>query len=316
MNRDLVFHNKIKNLFHTVGLLVIMASVTGLVAYMVMGPDGIWIAFISSAASLLLSRNISLERLLRTRGAQPLSPETHQGLYRIAATIAARAGLSRVPMLYYEKSGVMNAYASGNKAKPVIVLTDTLLRTLNQREIAGILGHETAHIKNNDLRVMAIAHHVQRITGFMSLFGQVILILALPLIISGNVRFSLAPLLFIIFAPTLVMMLQMALSRTREFEADVVASELTGDPAGLAQALYRLEKYHRYYWPNFFIMPWSYKAPAWLQTHPPTAQRINRIMELAGTETSRMNSMRYSQSYVQRPLYSPIALRHIHCINC
>lgn len=316
MNKDLVLHNRTKNFFHTVGLMAIMATVTGLAAYMVMGPGGLWIALSSSGVSLLLSGNIGMEQMLRKRRAQRLSPDAHQRLYKLAATIAERAGLSRVPMLYYEKSGVMNAYACGTKAKPVIVFTDTLLRTLNLREIAGILGHETAHIKNNDLRVMAITHHVQGMVGFISLFGQVILILALPMLFLGVVSFSLAPLLFIIFSPTLVMMLQMALSRTREFEADVVGSELTGDPAGLAQALYKLEKYHRYYWRHFFIMPWNYKAPAWLQTHPPTAQRINRIMALTGNDTSRMNPIRYSQPHEQRSLQNPIVLRHIHCSNC
>jgi len=288
MKNNHVFHNKMKNLIHTAGMLAIMVAVTGLAAYMIMGPDGIWLALIGSAVPILFSANVDVERLLRHKGAQPLSPTTYRGLYQIAATVAGRAGLSRVPRLFCEPSGVMNGYATGSRDNPVIVLSDVLLQNLSLREIAGILGHETAHIKNNDIRLMVMAATVQRIAGFISTFGQVILIFALPLILVGKISFAIPPMLFIVFAPTIVMMLQMAISRAREFEADQTGCELTGDPAGLAQALYKLEKYHRYYWRRLLLAPWSRTAPSWLQSHPPTVQRIRRIMALAGTGATEL----------------------------
>ncbi|WP_136806774.1 zinc metalloprotease HtpX [Desulfosediminicola flagellatus] len=319
MNSDLVFHNKVKNLIHTVVLLIIMATVTGLAAYMVAGTDGVWFAVFGSVIPILFYGNSTTEHLIRVRGAKPLSQIQHPRLYQVVSTLARRAGLSHIPQLFYEPSGTMNAYATGRREKPVIVLTDALLRNLNMRDITGILGHEIAHIRNNDLKVMLMADSVQRITGFISIFGQMVLLLAMPLVIVGKVSISLVPMLFIVFAPTIVLALQMALSRTREFEADLVGSELTGDPAGLAQALYKLEHYHRNYWRSLLFTPWrSYRAPSLLQTHPPIAQRIRRIMAMALVDSPRADvyTTDHWQPHGRQSKRSPLSVRRMRCLNC
>lgn len=316
MNGDLVFTNKVNNFLHTVGLLAVMAAVSGLAAYMVAGWDGVWIALLAAGIPLVFSGTLDTERLLRTRGARPLSRLTSPNLYRVAEEIARRAGLNRVPQLYSEPSGVMNAYAAGSREKPVIVFTDTLLRNLDLREVAGVVGHETAHIKNNDLSVLLLAARMRRIAGIVSAFGQIVLILALPLLLAGRVELAFAPALFLIFAPTLVLMLQNALSRTREFEADLVGCELTGDPAGLAQALYKLERYHRHSLRNLLFSAWSSRAPSWLQTHPTTAQRIDKIMELSSAGSAGWRRMQPSRTIGADVHHRPVVIRQTNCFNC
>lgn len=317
MNSDRVFHNKVKNFIHTVTLLFIMATVTGLAAYMVAGTDGVWFAVFGSGISILFYGNSTTERLIWVRGAKPLQQIKYPRLYQIVSILARRAGLSHIPQLFCKPSGSINAYATGSREKPVIVLTDALLRNLNMRDITGILGHEIAHIRNNDLKVMLLADSVQRITGFISTFGQVILLLAMPLVLVGKVSVSLIPMLFIVFAPTIVLALQMALSRTREFDADLVGSELTGDPAGLAHALYKLELYHHNYWRNLLFTPWrSYRAPSLLQTHPPMAQRIRRIMALVDLPSEDVYATGHWQPHGRKSVHIPLSVRRMHCINC
>lgn len=280
MRRNLVLQHKNNNLIHTLGLLVIMMTVTGMAAYMVAGSDGILLAVLACTIPFFFEQKTAALRLLRLRGARPISPATHPKLYKLVTMLGERADLPAVPRLFCEPSRIMNAYATGSREDPVIVLSEPLLQNLNLREIAGILGHETAHIKNNDLSVMALADSVQRITGFIAIFGQAVLVLALPLLISGLISISFFPILFIIFAPTLCLLLQMALSRTREFQADLIAVELTGDPMGLAQALHKLESYQKFFWRNLIVSPWRSESPSWLQTHPPTSQRISRLVTL------------------------------------
>lgn len=280
MNTKRAFQNKVRNLIHTICLLSVMVSVTGLVSYFVLGIQGVWIAFFSCVFAVFLSGKISMERLLTNRGAERLSPMTYGEVYRAAEIIAKRAGLIKVPQLFYERSKAINAYAAGSKEDPYIVFTDSLLSNLNGREIVGILGHETAHIKNNDLNVMNMADYVQRYIDIVSSLGQIFLLFALPVMFFKGVPIALIPVLFIIFAPSIVRLLQLALSRTREFEADTVGVELTGDPIGLAQALSTLEKYHRVYWRHFIVPPWTQRTSSLLQTHPKTSVRIARLLEL------------------------------------
>ncbi|SHO44003.1 zinc metalloprotease HtpX [Desulfopila aestuarii] len=316
MNSNLVIQNKLKNFLHTVVLLAVMAAVTGLAAYMVAGWDGVWMALLVTGVPLVISGTMDTERLLRTKGVRPLSRFTSPNLYRVTEEISRRAGLSRIPQLFCEPSRAMNAYATGDSDNPVIVFTDTLLRNLDLREIAGIVGHEIAHIKNNDLKVIALADRVRRITGVISAFGQIVLLLTMPLALTGQVELPMVPVLFIIFAPTVAMILQMALSRTREFEADLVSCELTRDPAGMAHALYKLEKYHRSYLRNLIFSAWTYMAPSWLQTHPPTAQRINKIMELRGADSADWLGKQPNRTMSSRSLHRPLTIRQVHCFNC
>src|SRR6185369_6035200 len=101
------------------------------------------------------------------------------------------------------------------------------------RELVGVLAHETSHIANRDTWVMSFADVTGRITRILSILGQLLLLLNLPILIMGNRPIPWLPLLLMAFAPSLSALLQLALSRSREYEADLQGSRLTGDPLGL-----------------------------------------------------------------------------------
>jgi heat shock protein HtpX len=218
--------------------------------------------------------------LLRFSGATELHPEQAPGLYRLLQALAQRAGLARAPRLFYLPTRVLNAFAVGRRDDAAITVTDGLLRRLEGREIAGVLAHELAHVRANDVWVMTLADLVGRITGTLSFFGLALLFVWLPLALFSGGSLPLLPILVMIFAPTLSAMLQLALSRTREYDADLAAAELTGDPRGLASALNTLERLQGGWMERLFLA----RVPNWLRSHPQTDARIQRLLALEGAQ--------------------------------
>ncbi|THB77127.1 MAG: hypothetical protein D6B25_07795, partial [Desulfobulbaceae bacterium] len=157
---------------------------------------------------------------------------------------------------------------------------------LNSREIAGIIGHELAHIRNNDLQVLASADAIRRTLHSMATFAQILLLVLMPLAIVQGMTIPLMPLLLLVFAPSLGALLQLAISRTREFEADRTGAALAKDVFGLASALRKLETAHTNMWRQMVPAPWQIKPPLLLRSHPPTNERVQRLKEL-GCETGQ-----------------------------
>jgi heat shock protein HtpX len=209
-----------------------------------------------------------------------LHPSEAPRHYAVLGELARRAGLPRMPRLYYIPSAVMNAFATGGRDDALIAVSDGLLRRLDLRELTGVLAHETGHIANGDLRVMAFADLVSRIAGVFSLAGQILLFLSLPALLLGAVDVPWLAILILLAAPTLSALVQLALSRNREYEADRSAAELTGDPAGLAAALDKLERVQGRFWEQILMPGRRVPAPSLLRTHPETGERIARLMDL------------------------------------
>jgi heat shock protein HtpX len=142
-----------------------------------------------------------------------------------------------------------------------------------------VLAHEVSHIRHNDLSVMAISDWVSRATSILSNIGQFALLITFPMwLFGGNV--PVIPWLILIAAPWISILLQLGLSRTREFDADREAVELTGDPEGLASALLKLERAKTSLLRGILLPGWGNPEPSWLRTHPATSERIERLMEI------------------------------------
>lgn len=129
--------------------------------------------------------------------------------------LAARAGLPTVPVPHYVPSGVVNAFATGSKHHAAIALTDGLLRSLTPRELTGVLGHEIAHIANEDLRVMGLADSISRLTHLLALLGQLAIVLSLPTLLLGVTEVNWPALLLLAVAPQLALLAQLGLSSAR-----------------------------------------------------------------------------------------------------
>jgi len=148
-----------------------------------------------------------------------------------------------------------------------------------------VLAHEVAHIAHDDLRVMGLADYVSRLTHLMATTGQLMLVALTPLVLTGAVQLDLWGFAALAVSPQLALLAQLGLSRTREFDADLAAARLTGDPAGLASALAKMERVNRG-WLAWLVPGWGNPEPSWLRTHPATAVRIARLQELASPETA------------------------------
>jgi heat shock protein HtpX len=173
----------------------------------------------------------------------------------------------------------MNAFAVGRTEESAICVTDGLIRGLDMRQLTGVLAHEVSHIRNGDLRVMAIADLVSRMTSAMSMAGMFLLFLNLPVIMTGGVPIPWLGVFLLMAAPTIGALLQFALSRAREYDADLHAASLTGDPEGLASALAALERRQGRMWE--MVLPGQrIPDPSILRSHPRTEDRIARLLSL------------------------------------
>jgi heat shock protein HtpX len=150
-----------------------------------------------------------------------------------------------------------------------------------------VFAHEIAHVANRDLWIMGLADVMARATALLSYAGQFLLIVNLPLLLFGAVTIPWIVPVVLIFAPTGMSLLQLALSRAREFDADRAAAELTGDPMGLAAALGRLERRPGRFWEEILLPGRRMPEPSVLRTHPRTEQRIERLEELARERRQR-----------------------------
>ncbi|OOY02657.1 zinc metalloprotease HtpX [Thioclava sp. F28-4] len=270
------------NLLQSILLLAGMAVIAWFIVSAIAG-QGLAIAIvIGSLLGLLLSPGIPKRLLLNAYGARRLSGREFPEGVAILAELARRAGLPRVPELYYVPSQMPNAFAIGSPDECAVCVSDGLLRLMNRRELAGVLAHEVAHVAHRDLWIMGLADALSRAVSLASWFGQVILLVNLPLILMGAAYVPWEVPLLLIFSPTIMALLQLALSRTREYEADLGGARLSGDPEGLASALLKLERNAGRFWEEMFLPGRRIPEPSLLRTHPPTEERVRRLRALAG----------------------------------
>ena len=224
--------------------------------------------------------------------AREVSEAEAPALYRIVRELSARAG-KPMPRIYVAPTMSPNAFATGrNERHAAVCCTEGILRLLNEREIRGVLGHELMHVYNRDILTSAVA----------SAMATVITYLGYSLMYAGGRRDddrdggsvgAIGALLSMILAPIAASLIQMAISRTREYDADEDGSRLTGDPEALASALRKIS-YGVQGEPMpmtagtqsvaamMIANPFSAEGMSRLfSTHPPTEQRIARLMGMA-----------------------------------
>jgi heat shock protein HtpX len=280
MNQNQIMRNRLTNLLHTILLFAGMIGLLALLGLSLAGVNGLVWASLLGGLFLLFSQHASPYLMLRLVKARPLAVQEAPGLYQLIETLAHRADLPRMPRLYYIPDRMMNAFAVGSRDEAAIGLTEGLLRHLDKRELAGVLAHEISHIRHNDMRVMSVAALISRLTSLFSSFGQLLLFLNLPLLLFGRTAVSWFAILLLLVAPLLSSLLQLALSRTREFEADLGAAHLTGDPEGLVTALQKMASYQDNPFKRILRPGYSTSDPSLFRTHPRTDERVNRLRQL------------------------------------
>lgn len=282
LDPDVQRAHKRRNFAHSLSLIIGLGAVVAGASFMLWGVIGPVAVASVLIAAYALTPHIPPDAVMRLYGAERLAPERGGPLWRIMAELAARAELPAPPALYVIPSGTLNAFATGTPERSAIALTEGLLRRLTTREIASVLAHETSHIRNNDLRVMGLADLLTRFAQSLSYAAVALAIVNLLAFANGDRTMPWLPIALLYLSPALTSLLQLGLSRSREFDADLEAAMLTGDPVGLASALRRLDHFTGQFWEDL-MMPVPARRipqPSLLRSHPPTEDRVSRLLAL------------------------------------
>ena len=278
------FRQRRLRLLQTIFLAVIMIYLAARAASVVLGPVGGMVSLALIAAVTLAGAGG--RRILLPNGTRKLTwydaPEFNDHL----RDLSERAGLESVPPVFILPSQRAEAMTTGVGANTMILLSRGLLAMLSMRELRAVLAHEIAHIRNRDLPLFAVVAAMQRITRLVAGTLGIILVVTFPLLLFGTSLLPPEALLYLAVVPIISLLAQFALLRTREFQADLGAVELTGDPAALASALARLDHVHRPLW-SIVVMGGTRRSALseLLKTHPSTAERIERLRDLARDAT-------------------------------
>ena len=284
-------------------LIAALVALVGLCGLLFAGPTGLLLAAVAVLFVVGATSQRATAVVMRMYRAQPLDRANAPELTQLFDALVRRAEVRR-PQLYYVPSKTMNAFAIGHGEDASVAITAGLLARLNPRELAGVLAHELAHVKNNDVFVMSLADGLSRITTVLGQAGQLMALLSLPAVFLGY-DFPWLATAVLFFAPGISALLQLALSRSREHNADLGAVRITGDPLGLASALARLEHLHGRWYDRILRPGRGESQPALLRTHPSTPERIARLNELAGGALA--TTLPQPPAYRTRVTHPPLA---------
>ncbi|MCL6433895.1 MAG: M48 family metalloprotease [Leptolyngbyaceae cyanobacterium HOT.MB2.61] len=279
------------NQFKTLALLALLSGLLVAIGYYIIGgTSGIIIGIVLAAVMNLGSWFFSDKIALAAYGAQPISPEQAPGLHAMLERLSQRGGIP-TPALYVIPSPAANAFATGRDPQhAAVAVTEGIVNLLSEEELEGVIGHELTHVINRDTLTQAVA---ATIGGAISQLAYMAQWASIGVAYGGqDDRRGPNPiglLLAAILAPVAATIIQMAISRTREFSADAGAAQLTGNPRALASALQKLELGARKmpiqgnpsFEPLLIINSFSGQGLASLfSTHPTTEARIERLLQL------------------------------------
>lgn len=269
---------------------VLWAVLLGVWALFGQDPGTLWVFALLGLGSTAYGYWNSDKLAIRAMRAHPVTEAEQPAMYRIVRELSAKAE-QPMPRLYVSPTRAPNAFATGRNPKnSAVCCTEGILDLLDERELRGVLGHELMHVYNRDILTSSVAG---AIAGLITSLAQFLLIFGGSRDRGGN---PLAAIAMAILAPFAAMLVQMAISRTREFDADEDGASLTGDPLALASALAKLEHgTQRAPLPQereivdaahmMIANPFAGGGMAKMfATHPPMKERIARLERMAGDQ--------------------------------
>ncbi len=275
-----------QGLFNNVKTAMLMGLLMGLclgIGYLIGGPTAMTYALVIGLVMNGFAYFFSDRIALATMRAREISRDDDPGLWEMVRMLAERANLP-MPRVYVSPASAPNAFATGrNPHHAAVCVTVGLRRMLNDEELAGVVAHELSHVKNRDILISAIATVIASAISYLAYMA---------LWFGGgddDDRNPLVGLLLVLVAPIAAGLIQMAISRSREFEADRTGAELVGSPRGLARALEKLHQGSSQIplavpdaQANMFIVAplTGRKMARMFSTHPPVEQRVARLMEM------------------------------------
>ncbi|MCR5884080.1 zinc metalloprotease HtpX [Rhizobacter sp. J219] len=278
-------------MFNLLKTAVLMAAITALfmaIGAMVGGRAGMMFALLLALGMNFFSYWFSDKLVLKMYNAQEVDESSAPGFYRMVRELAERAQLP-MPRVYLIQEDAPNAFATGrNPQNAAVAATTGILRVLSERELRGVMAHELAHVKHRDILISTVsatmAGAISMLANFAMFFGG--------RDSEGRPHNPIVGLLVMILAPLAASLIQMAISRAREFEADRGGAEISGDPAALASALQKIQRYaqglpmeaaerHPETAQMMIMNPLSGGGLRGLfSTHPSTEERVQRLLAM------------------------------------
>jgi heat shock protein HtpX len=279
-------------MFNLLKTAVLMAAITALfmtLGRLLGGQTGMWIALLVALGMNFYSYWFSDKMVLRMYNAQEVDAQSAPQFYRMVQELAQRAQLP-MPRVYLINEDAPNAFATGrNPANAAVAATTGILRTLSERELRGVMAHELAHVKHRDILISTIS---ATMAGAISMLANIAMFFG-GRDDEGRPVNPIVSILVMILAPIAAGLIQMAISRAREFEADRGGAEISGDPQALASALQKIHRVaqglpleaaerHPETAQMMIMNPLSGGGLRGLfSTHPSTEERVERLLELA-----------------------------------
>jgi heat shock protein HtpX len=274
---------------NTMKTTLFLALLTGLfvaVGGLLGGQNGMVMAFGLALVMNFVSYWFSDKIVLKMYGAKPLAEGEAPAVHRIVRSLATRAGMP-MPKLYLLPSAAPNAFATGrNPQNAAVAVTDGILRIMDEAELEGVLAHELSHVLNRDVLISTVAATIAGAISMLANMAQWGMMFGGSRDEEGRSTNPIALILTIILAPLAAMLIQMAVSRSREFQADASGARMTRNPHGLASALGKLEQAGKVVQMDanpatahmFIVNPLTGRSLMNLfMTHPPVQERIARL---------------------------------------
>ena len=279
-------------MFNLMKTAILMAAITALfvgVGNLLGGQAGMAVALLVAVGMNFFSYWFSDSLVLKMYNAQEVDETSAPQFYRMVAELAQRAGLP-MPRVYLIDEDAPNAFATGrDPAHASVAATTGILRVLSERQLRGVMAHELGHVRNRDILISTIS---ATMAGAISMLANVAMFFG-GRDSEGRPHNPVAGLLVMFLAPLAASLIQMAISRTREFEADRAGAEISGDPRSLASALETIHRHaqgipldaaerHPETAQMMIMNPLSGAGLRGLfSTHPPTEDRVARLLAMA-----------------------------------
>jgi len=276
----------VANTFKTTLLLTALTLLLMAIGRYFGGQSGMLLAFVFAAVTNFIAYFFSDKIALATYRAQPATAEQLPVVYRIVERLTQKMGLP-MPKIYVIPTDSPNAFATGrNPRHASVAVTQGILGLLNEEELEGVLAHELGHVNNRDILISSVAATIAGAVTMLATMGRWAAIFGGLGGGRGQRRSPIGALLMLILAPIAATLIRLAVSRSREYQADQTGAHITGNPYALASALAKLDNAsrrvpleaspstaHLFIIQPFLGMSWS----GLFSTHPPTANRIERL---------------------------------------
>lgn len=274
--------SRTKNLMLQLSINGLIIAFTGYLSYLILGVLGLMLAMTLIPIGIYSAQQFSSEVVLEFYHAVPVHSVHAPTLHAMTDFLRDRAGLPNGIEIFYSPLPTINAFSTGKFQEPKIVLSHGILATLDERELSAVIAHEISHIRNGDLTINMTMQLFSRLLTFLCYASALYFFINLPLIILGYIHVSFPLVIMVGIGPHLVQLLQLKLSRIREYEADRQAVILTQDPLGLINAIHKINH----------VMDESILAAdennedeekrEWLHTHPTFENRVKQIHQYVG----------------------------------